>query len=295
MTDFAIVGHIAIDEKILRHEMRTDLGGPPTYISLAAEIFDNKIDVRTKVGFDMPDPFLNRLRGLGINLDHSVAPYSETTRFVLDYRREGRHLKVVSICEQIMPQDLKGIPDVVLITPIIGEVSNNAISVIKAGMIVLDPQGFVRHRNPNGFIVLKPWLDEALIRRTTILKSSESELSFITGEIDLTRGMYKLLKLGVEVVIVTKGEKGALMLTDSGLFKIPVFESKKVSDPTGAGDVFIGGFLCEYLSGEDPLWCASAGAAIASCNVETLGASLDASVKEVRRRSQYIYNRAKKI
>jgi sugar/nucleoside kinase (ribokinase family) len=66
-------------------------------------------------------------------------------------------------------------------------------------------------------------------------------------------------------------------------------------DPTGAGDAFISGFFSEYLDGEDHSWCASMGAAMASCVVETVGARIDASRKLVRERAENVYNRVVKL
>jgi len=52
---------------------------------------------------------------------------------------------------------------------------------------------------------------------------------------------------GVETVIVTKGAKGAVLSVGGGQYNIAACTSQVLVDPTGAGDVFIGGFLTEYL------------------------------------------------
>jgi sugar/nucleoside kinase (ribokinase family) len=49
--------------------------------------------------------------------------------------------------------------------------------------------------------------------------------------------------MGPETVIVKRGEYGALLFLDEDIFCAPAYPLKAVSDPTGAGDSFAGGFL----------------------------------------------------
>ena len=44
-------------------------------------------------------------------------------------------------------------------------------------------------------------------------------------------------------VVIKKGEHGAITLTDSTFFAAPAYPLESVSDPTGAGDSFAGGFM----------------------------------------------------
>ena len=52
-----------------------------------------------------------------------------------------------------------------------------------------------------------------------------------------------------EVVIVTRGEQGALALADGDVFEQPTFEATD-AHPVGTGDAFVGGFLSRYLRDE---------------------------------------------
>ena len=53
--------------------------------------------------------------------------------------------------------------------------------------------------------------------------------------------------MGPKFVIIKKGENGALLISKDNVFSIPSLPLKKFSDPTGAGDSFIGGVV-GYLS-----------------------------------------------
>ncbi len=290
MTDLVVVGHIAIDTVITAEGSRTQLGGPPTYVSLVARKLGLDIGVITKVGGDMPSSLRGQLQGRGIDLRGQIMEGASTTRFTLDYRGAERRLSIDSICEEIRPEDVHDPPEAVLIAPIVGEVPpTTSSSLAEARFIALDPQGFVREVRRNGTVWPKRWLDQDLLRRVTVYKSSGEELELVTGEISPLLGLRKILDLGAEVAIATIGEQGALMLTKDSGFRIPVHRVQVVLDPTGAGDAFMGGFLSEYLDGEEAFWCAAMGAAVSSCVIETRGAVIEASNREVRRRAESLY------
>jgi len=295
MADFAVIGHVAIDRIITDHGERIQLGGPPTYVSLVTRKLGKSVRTVTKVGGDIPDDFIAQLEGLGIDLEGMIIDGAETTRFILDYRGAERRLRVGSVCEVFGPEDLAGLPEVALLAPIVGETPASVLSNIESDMIALDPQGFVRDIRPDGTILPKHWFDESLMKRLTIYKSSEDELRLVTGNLDSMKGLEKIIGLGAEVAIATKGGEGALLVVREGRYRVPALSVGKALDPTGAGDVFIGVFFSEYLDGEDPSWCSSMGAAMASCVVETVGARIDASRKLVRERAEDVYNRVVKL
>lgn len=295
MADLAVVGHIAIDRIINTEEERTQLGGPPAYISHVARRLGKRVDVVTKVGDDIPDDFISQLHVLRIDLEGMIVDGAETTRFILDYRGADRLLSVGSVCEEIGPEEVSELPEAVLLAPIVDEIPPSTVSHIDTELIALDPQGFLREIREDGHVLPTHWFDVGLLKRLTVFKSSDEELRLITGEANPLWGLEKIVRLGAEVALATRGVQGALLATRRQSFRVPAFRVRNVLDPTGAGDAFMGGFLLEYLDGEEPSWCASVGAAAASYTVETLGARLDASMQEMRRRAEEIYNRVKRI
>ncbi len=295
MAGFTVIGHIAIDRIITPTDERIQLGGPPTYVSLITKNLGETVNTFTKVGDDMPNRFLRKLRDFGVDIEGMVVEGSTTTRFTLDYRDKVRHLSVENICEEIKPRDIDERLEVVLIAPIIREIPLPTVSVIDADVIALDPQGFLREVQDDGTVLPRRWFDEELMRRVTIYKSSEEELKLVTGEDDLIKGLELIKRMGADVAVATRGGKGALILSEKGPYEIPPYDVRGLLDPTGAGDVFMGAFIVEYLKGEDPLWCASVATSGASFIVETFGPDIYASKRHITDRAEEIFNHVIKL
>lgn len=293
--EFAVLGHVAIDHVLTFEGCRVQLGGPPTYASLAAQRLDVALRAVTKIGEDMPKDLEDQLRGLGIDPERHISRGSRTTRFILDYRKPERRLSVINVCDEIGRVEASNLPMTVLIAPVIGEIRKEALGDLMGRSLALDPQGFTRRIGPNGLILPKSWYDEEILRHVEIYKSSLEELRLVTGAEDPWLGLWRIHELGVEAAIATMGERGSLLLTGGRRYLIPAYKVERVMDPTGAGDAFISGYLSEYLKGEDPLWCSSMGSSIASAVIETKGASIEASRNQLFERAEEVYNKILKL
>lgn len=86
-----------------------------------------------------------------------------------------------------------------------------------------------------------------------LVKISEEELVFLTGESDLVKGaQYLIQEYGLKLVLITLGPGGAFACNQKGSAHCPTYKVTVV-DTTGAGDAFTGGFLYKLLkSGKNP-------------------------------------------
>ncbi len=117
---------------------------------------------------------------------------------------------------------------------------------------------------------------DELFRNSDFFVPNETELSILTGkpvsgQASAETAARSLVKRGVQNVIVTLGENGALIANKDGAKHIPSFKVDTV-DTTGAGDAFIGSLavaLLERKSLEDAVQYACACGALA---VTKLGA-----------------------
>jgi sugar/nucleoside kinase (ribokinase family) len=102
---------------------------------------------------------------------------------------------------------------------------------------------------------------------------NDAESRQLTGKMNLIEAGEAVLSMGPKFVMIKKGEHGALLVTAEGPVAIPAFPTKRVCDPTGAGDSFAGGTL-GYLTAEgkhDPATLARAmvrGTVAASFTIE---------------------------
>ena len=67
----------------------------------------------------------------------------------------------------------------------------------------------------------------------------------------MLRAGLNILELGPPIVIIKKGEHGALVISREGHFAVPGFPLETVTDPTGAGDTFAGAILGYLASVND--------------------------------------------
>jgi fructokinase len=96
-----------------------------------------------------------------------------------------------------------------------------------------------------------------LLQFADIVKMNHQELEQITAWFNLAAGgeqqQMQAVKeqFGLQLVIVTRGENGAAVLTDQGYFEHPGYQVE-VADTIGSGDAFLATFLSNYLQQQAP-------------------------------------------
>lgn len=84
---------------------------------------------------------------------------------------------------------------------------------------------------------------ECVLKEVDILLVNEGEARALSGEHNLLKIHRKIQAMGPKILVVKRGEHGAMLLSPDGVFVSPAFPLEDVFDPTGAGDTFAGGFL----------------------------------------------------
>lgn len=107
------------------------------------------------------------------------------------------------------------------------------------------------------------------IEKAELLIGNDYEISLIEQKLEISHE--ELLVMGPKAVITTLGSKGAIVETRKEAIHIKPAKPKNVSDPTGAGDAFRGGFIAGYLKGFDLLVAGQMGAVAAVYTVEKYG------------------------
>jgi sugar/nucleoside kinase (ribokinase family) len=274
------------------------LGGSVTYVSLVAKRLEASASIISKVGGDFPEAYLWWLREEGIDLAGVVKHESEqSTRFELEYSSDlaTRTLRLKGRASPITIADLpsQARAKALHIAPIDGEISYEVVEELKkhADILSLDPQGMLRTFDESGNVYCCAPTDRRLLSLVNVYKSSLDEITALTGQSEIKPALKAIHDFGVDTVIITMGAKGAVLSVAGTLYNIPACKGNTVVDPTGAGDVFIGGFLTEYNRAKDSLWCACVGSAAASVVVEGLGATSIGEKAEIYRRAECIYEK----
>jgi len=298
--DIVSAGHFAVDS-IFLPERKTPfvvLGGSVTYVSLAARRLDARVSVISKVGSDFPEAYRWWLGQEGVDLSNVVkAEDTRTTRFELKYNSDFSDRDLRSECRMspLTVEDVLNPPraKAVHIGPIAGEVAYDLIEKLRnCGEVTsLDPQGLVRRFDENGNVSLGPLTDERVLGLIDIFKSSLSELQAVTGLLELEPAVKAVHDYGVRIVIITLGSNGAVVSVEDTIHNVPAYKPERLVDPTGAGDAFVGGFLAEYVRGEDCSWCSCVGAAVASLVVEGIGPTFFGDREEIIRRARVLYEK----
>jgi len=298
MFDIVTVGHVVIDviSSSSFKELKTAIGGPPTYASVAASNLGSKVSLVSNVGEDFPDSYLLWLKGWGVDLSHfRRIKGAKTTRFSIRYHNGERELRLIdlappiNVTNEILNLNYKAVH----VAPVAGEVSCEAVRKLsRADSIVsLDSQGFIRSFDVHGRLSLVRLGDMDMLKYVDVLKASEEEILALTGVSDVSQAIDIVREFGVKVVAVTFGGRGSVIDFDGERHFIPAFRVEETIDPTGAGDAFIGAFLSEYVRELDPLWSVCVGSATASFIVEGLGTSKLKGRDEVYRRAELIYDK----
>ena len=114
---------------------------------------------------------------------------------------------------------------------------------------------------------------ELVKHRLDITFGNEQEImSLINGKNinDVIEFSKKIKKL----IVVTRGEKGALAINKDKVAECPAKDNLQIVDLTGAGDLFAGGFLHEYINGKTLDESLMKGTDMSSQIIEVIGARL---------------------
>lgn len=83
---------------------------------------------------------------------------------------------------------------------------------------------------------------KSMISAADVLKISEEELEFITGEKEIEAGVEKLKSYDIPFLIITMGSEGSYVFVGDAHQHVKAMKVKAV-DTTGAGDAFVSGIL----------------------------------------------------
>jgi fructose-1-phosphate kinase PfkB-like protein len=211
----------------------------------------------------------------GIDMAGLVRQAGKTFRWKGRYHRDMNtrdtlevHLNVLGTFDPVVPVSFRNSTHVFLANDSPQLQAKVLDQVERPSLVMADTMDLWIKNQPGALLALLPRLDGLLI--------NDSEAQELAGEANLVRAGEKVRRLGPKFVILKKGEHGAMLFNNEGVFIVPAFPTENVVDPTGAGDSFAGA-LMGYLDSEgsfhpDHLRRALAlGTVVASLTVEGFG------------------------
>ena len=284
-----ILGSVALDTIETKYGKAENLlGGSATYATIAAGLYGDAIPVGI-VGDDFPKDGLDIFEKFSKNLKDLDQQPGGTFKWGGKYHENGDDRDTLftdlGVFENFNPSI---------------HTSNKNASWLFLANIHPSLQLSVLDQCTNAPLVVTDtmnlWIDSTpeelkkIISKTNILLINESELHLLTKEQNVDKSIKEVLSMGPEKVIVKFGSKGAKCFSENENIAVGVYPVKKVIDPTGAGDVFGGGFISGLVDGLSIKEAMLRGSALASFCIEDFGVKklLNISVYEVDNRIQLI-------
>ncbi|MBL8786076.1 MAG: sugar kinase [Deltaproteobacteria bacterium] len=270
-----VVGSVAYDSIETPHGRRDDmLGGSGTFFSLAASAF-TKPSVVAVVGEDFRADDVALLDAHGVDLSGLVRAPGRTFRWGGRYHEDmnGRDtlFTELNVFETFAPQlsATQREASFLFLGNILPKLQDHVLEQVRA------PR-FVAADTMNLWIsTAKADLCEVL-RRVDALFVNDEEARQLTGKRSVVLAAKDIQALGPSLVIIKRGEHGAIVFNEDDVFYVPAYPLEKVVDPTGAGDTFAGAFVGYLdatgdLSPENIRKAAVVGSLMASFCVEGYG------------------------
>jgi sugar/nucleoside kinase (ribokinase family) len=241
-----IIGSMAFDDLELPSGNERDVvGGSATYSAFAASCF---APVRTVavVGDDFPEETLTAMRSRGISIEGVERAPGKTFRWAGRYDVDLIHRTTLDTQLNVFASFAPKLPDTYRDTPFL--LLGNIHPALQLDVLeqVRAPR-FVLADTMNFWIEGEPKAVAAMLRRIDTLVVNDEEARQLSGKYNIRRAAKEILSRGPRRLIIKRGEHGALLFDEEGVFAAPGFPLEDVIDPTGAGDAFAGG-LIGYLA-----------------------------------------------
>ena len=243
MRGVAVIGNLARD---LVGGGSPRSGGAPLHAARALRLLGGRTRIVARCARADRRELLTPVIALGVPV--FWVPCGSTTSFALRYDGEERELELLHPGEPWSLEDVRDVGRAEWVQ--VGALTREEFplpvlaALARDRRLALDGQALVRPAQ-QGPVRLDSDFDPAVLRHVTVLKVAEAEAEVLGGE-------ERLAALGVPEVIVTLGSRGALLLSAGRRDLVPVRRIES-SDPTGAGDAFLAGYVWARACGHRPL------------------------------------------
>jgi sugar/nucleoside kinase (ribokinase family) len=248
--DLLVVGSVALDTvETPFGKVEEALGGSATFFSYCASFF-TQVRLVATVGEDFPEQHLKLLKDRGVDIAGLTVTRGRTFRWSGAYgfdlneaRTLDTQLNVFADFRPVLAEGLTRLPFLFLAN-IDPELQLEVLRQMKERprLVALDTMNF--------WIKGKREALARVLREVDVVTINDAEARQLAEEPNLVKAARAILAMGPRVVVVKRGEYGALLCAEGTFFVVPAYPLESVFDPTGAGDTFAGGFM-GYLASQD--------------------------------------------
>lgn len=251
-----VVGSVALDSVETPFGRVDDvLGGAGSFFSLAASLH-TPVRLVGVVGSDFPEAHVDLFRSHGVDCAGLQRVLDGKT-----FRWAGRYEYDMNVAHTLDTQ-LNVFGD---FAPRLPESFRDSEYVYLANItprLQLDVLDQVRSPKFVGLDSMNFWIGNPATRadlaraiaRVDAVFFNDAEMRQYTGKYNLFEAARTILADGPSVVLIKKGEHGAVAVSGEGTFVTAAYPLEAVKDPTGAGDSFAGGFMGHVARTGDTSW-----------------------------------------
>jgi sugar/nucleoside kinase (ribokinase family) len=218
-------------------------GGSASFFSCAASFF-TPVKLNAVVGEDFPPEYRRILEERGIDLSSLEVKRGGKTfhwKGSYEYDMNTAHtretqLNVLAEFDPVLPPEddyefvfLANV-DPVIQQKVLAQVPKKTLKWSAADTM-------------NFWITHKPAELKKVLSAVHMLVLNDGEARQLTQEPNLIKAARRIQGMGPGVVVIKKGEHGALLFHGESFFAVPAYPCETVFDPTGAGDSFAGGLM----------------------------------------------------
>jgi sugar/nucleoside kinase (ribokinase family) len=248
VSEILVVGSLAYDSiQTPSGTVSRTLGGSANYFSIASSLFA-KVRVVGVVGEDYEKKDFELLHSRQVDTSGMSVMKGKTFHWEGEYQGDMNEaitkkteLNVFEKFDPSLPEDYRN-SKFVFLANISPDLQLKVLSQCQNPL-------FVGMDTMNFWITSKLADLKAVLKKVDVVLINEGEAMMLTGAQNAIEAAAKVIALGPKALVIKRGEYGFVMYTkENGFFILPAFPIEKVTDPTGAGDTFAGGFFGHLAS-----------------------------------------------
>jgi sugar/nucleoside kinase (ribokinase family) len=237
-----VVGSVALDSVKTPSGIRDEvLGGAATYFSVAASYFTD-VSVVAVVGEDFPEEHMAFLQNKGIDTAGLERKPGKTFRWKGEYSLNLNDCKTLdtqlNVFADFSPRLLNSqcATEYLFLGNIDPTLQRSVLEQVnRPRLIACDTMNYWIENTRDALLKTISMID--------LLVINDSEAKQLSGEANIIQAARKVIGMGPKILVVKRGEYGALLFNAKSVFSVPALLMEEVLDPTGAGDSFAGGMM----------------------------------------------------